>query len=123
MFFNKVNLQLQQGVTFQLQLIITDQNTNPLDLTHYTATMYIKSDYSCNTYAEQLSTANGEISLGSNAGTYMLNLPATRTANVYVDLTNGSFPKTEYVYDFNLTSNTGINVKVMQGNVDFFGQV
>lgn len=123
MLLNRNDLEMQQGSTFQLQLLIQDANTNPIDMTYYSALMSIKTDYVNTVLAESLSTANSEIVMGSNTGILNLMLPANRTANVYVDLSKGFPPKTNYVYDVSLTSNTGITTKIMYGNIAFYGQV
>ena len=121
---NRYDLEMIQGATFQLQLYITDANTNPIDLTTYSALMELRPCYGSNTITDQLSTANSEILIGSNAGIYQLTLPAVRTANLPVDFCRGGFPPKEmYVYDFNLTSNTGIVTKIIYGNVSVYGQV
>ena len=82
MLLNRNDLEMQQGSTFQLQLLIQDANTNPIDMTYYSALMSIKTDYANTVLAESLSTANSEIVMGSNTGILNLMLPANRTANV-----------------------------------------
>lgn len=114
---------MQQGATFQLQLLIQDANTNPINLSTYSAYMAIKTDYANTTLTEQLSTANSEIQMGSNTGIYNLTLSAARTANVYVDLTKGFPPKSNYVYDLQIQSGSGVVTKIMYGNIYFYGEV
>ena len=123
MIINRNDLDMQQGATFQLQLVIQDANTNPINLSTYSAVMAIKTDYANTTLAEQLSTANSEIQMGSNTGVYNLELSAARTANVYVDLTNGVPPHSNYVYDVVITDGTGLATKIMYGNISMYGQV
>ena len=122
MIFNRFDLDMQQNVTFKLQLNITDANTNPINLSGYSATMYIKPSYNSNTIITSLSTANGEIQI-ANTGTYILTLPASRTANVWVDMCNGNPPKSTYVYDMNITDGTGLQTKIIFGNVNFYGSI
>lgn len=122
MIFNRFDVDAQQGATFQLQLNVQDANTNPINLNNYAAVLQIRTSYANTTLTEQLSTSNGEIQV-ANAGTYILTLPANRTANIYVDLCNGIPPKTVYVYDMNITSNTGITTKIIYGNINVYGAV
>jgi len=123
MLLNRNDLEMQQGATFQLQLLVQDANTNPINMTTYSALMLIKTDYANATLTESLSTANSEIVTGSNTGILNLTLSAARTANVFVDLTKGFPPKSNYVYDVAITSNTGLVTKIMYGNITFYGQV
>jgi len=122
MLQNRFDLDMQQGATFQLQLIVQDANSNAVNLNGYSALMEIRSSYSNNTIAEKLSVANGEITLVGN-NMYQLVLPATRTANVYVDLNNGIPPKSMYVYDLGITDPYGVVTKIMYGSINFYGQV
>ena len=123
MLQNKYDLQMQQGATFQLQLYVTDSNTNPIDLSTYSSNLEIRKCYGSNTVVESLSTANSEIVLGTNTGIYELTLPASRTANINVCLSDNIPPNTRYVYDMNLQTNTGIVTKIIWGFVDVYGQV
>ena len=119
----RLDLDFSQGETFQFQINITDANSNPLNLSLCSAVMDIKISYSSNTLTESLSTANSEIVLGTNAGIYNLTLPATRTANIPVDLTHGIPPKTTYVYNFIFTDASSVSRKLLFGNLDVYGQV
>jgi hypothetical protein len=118
---------MQQGVTFLLQVNVVDFNNQPIDLTGFSAKMEIRSNYSNNTIAESLSTANGEISIplsGNGNNQMYFTLPANRTANVYVNLTNpGNPPKSIYVYDVSLTAANTVTTKILYGNINFYGQV
>lgn len=123
MLHNRYDLEMQQGVTFQLQFNVQDANTNPINLTGYVATMQIRPTYSSNVVVESLSTANGEIVMGSNSGVYLFTLPATRTANIYVNTTTGVPPKSIYVYDISLTNLQATTVKIAYGQVTMYGEV
>jgi len=126
MLQNQYNLDMQQGVTFKLNVNVVDYNNQPVNMTNYTAAMKIRTSYANSIATESLSTSNGEIYIpgSANNGWMTLTLPANRTANVYVNLSGpGNPPKTQYVYDLTLTSNTNISYKVLYGNITFYGQV
>ena len=115
---------ITQGSTFQYMLNLTDANSNPLPLQNYSGVMTIKTSYANTNVYDSLTTSNGEITI-ANAGIYMLQLSANRTANLYVNLqNNGSNPKTTYVYDFTLTNNSAnVAYKILYGPLNVYGQV
>lgn len=119
---------MQQGTTFQLQINVVDNNNQPIDLTGYSASMQIRSSYSNSNYVESLSSSNGEITfaLSPNSSNNVMNLqlPANRTANVFVCLTNpGNPPKSMFVYDLSLSSPISVTTKILYGNINFYAQV
>jgi len=116
------DLNLQQGETFQLILNVQNTTSSTVNLSNYSASMQIRSSYTNNTVIEQLSTANGEISV-ANLGYYALSLPASRTAAVNTSAALGYPPKVTYVYDLTLTTDNGISYKIMYGQVNFYSQV
>lgn len=125
MLISRFDTDCQQHATFQLQVNITDSNTNPIDLSQYSAIWTIKTDYSNSSITESMSTATGEIQI-ANAGTYILSMPANRTGNLYVDTIDNPTanpPSTIYVYDFIITSNTAISTKIMYGQFRVYASV
>ena len=121
---NRLDFFITQGATFSYVINVQDARTAPLDLTTYSADLQIRQSYSNATVVEQLSIANGEITLGANQGSLLLTLPATRTANISANLTSGYPPKTTYVYDMTLTDTvSGIAYKVIYGQAIVYAQV
>jgi hypothetical protein len=128
MIQNSYNFDMQQGATFQLQINVVDSRNQPIDLTEYSSVMQIRSSYSNTVIAEQLSTANGEIQipLGTNSSNNVMNLtlPASRTANIYVNMLGTTVPpKTIYVYDITLTAANTVATKILYGSINLYGQV
>ena len=126
MLYNRFDLEVQQGTTWQLQVNVQDANTNPINLYSYSAVLTIGQSWAnVTTIIDTLSTGNGEIMI-ANAGSYIFTWPAYRTANVFVDTSQGTVgnpPKTTYVYDVNITSNTGVVTKIMFGNMNVYAGV
>lgn len=120
---NKNNLSMWQGTTFTHTIGVKYANGIPVDVTGYSAEMQIRSSYDSNTIVEQLSTSNDEITTTGANGQFVLQLSPERTANIYVDLTNGKPPKNTYVYDMNITDANNNVSKIMYGDLIVYGEV
>jgi hypothetical protein len=90
----KYNLVCPQGSTFKQQFTWTIDNV-PVNLTSYTAKMQVREKHISDVYNLNLTTENGGIVLGGNAGTIRLIANATSTAGIIAK---------EYVYDLELNS-------------------
>lgn len=120
MLANRVDIEATQNETLQLRCVFVDGNTNPIPLAGYVAEMQVRSSYSSNTVSEQLSTANGEITIDpsfANGNMYDITLSAARTEAMYVDTRCGGGvpPKTKYVYDLWVTDQANVSYKAMYG--------
>lgn len=120
---NKYNLEMWQGATFSLTITVKDSTANVQNLTDYTARMQIRTGYDAGSATETLSTTNGEITITAAEGNVALELAASRTANISVDMTNGRPPKTVYVYDLELIDNAGKVSKLLYGDINVYGEV
>jgi hypothetical protein len=120
---NKYNLEMWQGSTFSLTVTVKDSASNVQNLTGYDARMQIRTGYDAGTVTESLTVSNGEITITAAAGNLFLELAATRTANISVDMTNGRPPKTVYVYDLELIDNNGRVSKLIYGDLNVYGEV
>lgn len=120
---NKYDLIMIQGSTFGLSITVNDSAGNTKNLVSHSARMQLRPSYSSQTITENLTTANGEILLGGEAGTIDIKLSAERTANIKVDLTNGKPPKSNYVYDFELIDSANQVSKLLYGDVTVYGEV
>lgn len=120
---NKYNLTMWQGATFGLSITVKDANNQIQNLTSYSARMQLRPAYNSGTITETLTTANGEISIIPSTGDVLLQLDATRTANIKVDLSNGKPPKSSYVYDLELIDQNNNVSKLLYGDVIVYGEV
>ena len=120
---NHYNIELNQGDTLSLNLTVKESNGSLKSLTGYTAAMQLRPSYDSNTITESLSTANGEISINTTSSTVSLNLSATRTAGIKVDMNAGMPPRTRYVYDLELSDADDNVSKLMYGEVIVYGEV
>lgn len=120
---NKYNLTAWQGSTFGLQIQMSQ------DLSNFSSKMQIRPSYKSAVITESLSTATGEITISANTSstnansTIQLVLPADRTANIKVDLTNGRPPKSVYVYDLEISDSSNNVSKVLYGDFVVYGEV
>lgn len=106
-----LNLSVYRAATFDLPITWKDGDGTPINLTGYTADMWIAQGQ---TRLIQLSTANGRIVLGGVAGTIRLTISATDTASLPAG--NGS-------YDLLLTSGGGVVYPLLAGLVTIRGSV
>ncbi len=121
---NKYNLKLFQGSTFGLTITVKDAAGNVSNLTNYTARMQIREGYDSDSATETLTTANGEITITGAEGNVALQLAATRTANIYVDLSSpGRPPKKTYVYDLELIDSSNVVSKLLYGDFIVYAEV
>lgn len=77
-----LNLTIEQGATWDHQLIWQDAINTPINLTGYTAVLAIAATFDATTALLVLTTENGYITLGGAAGTIDLTLPASITGAV-----------------------------------------
>lgn len=103
----RVNLTIDQGADWDADIFVANENDNAIDISTYTANSQIRKHYT-STIAYDFGTAtnaNGAVTLSMNASSTAL-IPAGR-----------------YVYDCELTSNTGITSRIVQGIVTIVPQV
>ena len=100
----KYNMICPQGATFAKQLTYTIDD-EPVDLTTYTARMQVREKYTSKTFAVNLTTENGGITLGDDSGTIDLYIADEVTSEIS--------PK-EYVYDIELVS-SGEVYRLLEG--------
>lgn len=97
----KANLVVDQGSEFSTTIDVTDEDGNAIDLSTFTSAGQIRKHYTSLTSVSftTTSTASGilTISLGSN--------------------TSDQMEPGRYVYDVELTSNTGLVTRILEGIV------
>lgn len=99
------NFTCEQGATFTRVINATDDAGDPIDLTGYTARMQVRRDIDATATLIELTTENGRITLGGEAGTITLNIDADDTSDI---------PRPG-VYDLELESASGIVIRLLKG--------
>lgn len=108
------NITIEQGATFQLNLLWKGSNDVPINLTGYTARMQVRQKHTSDTALLNLTTENGGIVLGGAAGTIAVTAAATATDDLSV--------KTA-VYDLELVSGGGVVTRLIEGCVTITPEV
>ena len=104
----KANLVIDQGTTYYVELDLTDQNGDPLDLAAYSVTSQIRKWYTSSTPA---ATFNASVVLPSKI---TLNLTEAQTSNLVAG---------RYVYDVEARSTSNTVSRVLEGIVTVTPQV
>ena len=79
----KLNLSIEQGATWDLQLIVFEPDGETLrDLTLYTARMQIREKKNSSICQLELTTETGGLELGGALGTIDIHLSAAQTASL-----------------------------------------
>jgi len=121
---NRYNLSIWQGATFGLTITIKDTVGNVSNIAGYTARMQIRQAYDSPSPTETLTTANGEITITGAEGNVAIQLAASRTANISVDLSGpGRPPKQTYVYDLELIDTSNVVSKLLFGDAVVYAEV
>lgn len=121
---NRYNINIWQGATFGLTITLKDAAGNVSNITGYSARMQIREAYDSESATETLTTANGEITITGAEGNVALQLAATRTANISVDLSgSGKPPKKTYVYDLELIDTANVVSKLLYGDAVVYAEV
>lgn len=100
----KTLITLEQGTDYSLQIIVTDSLTGSgLNLTDYTAACKLRKHWASSTaYSLTATVSNaplGEVTLSAN------------------NTTTSSIPPGRYLFDVEITSNTGIVSRALEGTV------
>ena len=98
----KTNLVVDQGTNFVYNVYLIDSAGNPFPLVDYTANSQIRRSYTSSSYATI------DASINATAGIITLSMNSSTTST----LSNN-----RYVYDLELTSNTGIVSRIVEGYV------
>lgn len=96
---------IRKGITFIQSVALTDELSEPVDLSDYEVRMQIRPDYNETPIAD-LSTVSGEITTEDNRILVIISATATKL------LTAGS-----YKYDIEIESSGGLVYQVMYGSV------
>lgn len=102
------DITIEQGATFQLNLVWKAPAGTPIDLTGYTARMQVREKVTSTTPLLTLTTENGGIALGGAAGTIAVTAAATLTDDIAVK---------RGVYDLELVSAGDVVTRLIEGCV------
>lgn len=109
-----LNLVIDQGADWYLQITWNDSNGDPIDITDYTAEMQMRSLPNSTTAQMTLSTTNGGITIDGATGVIELHATATQT-NVSAGY---------YYYDLELTAPlTDAKTRLIQGQINLNAEV
>lgn len=100
-----LDIEIEQGATFELVFIYQDELGNPIDLTGMTARMQLRRQYKSPEVLIELSNANGRIIFDPYAGKITLRIAATDTEGL-----TGSG-----VYDLELIDGSTVN-RLLEGS-------
>ena len=108
------DILIEQGATFQLNLVWKDSLGTPINLTGYTARMQVRHKYADTDPLLSFTTENGAITLGGALGTIAVTGLATLTDALTVK---------SGVYDLELVSPGSVVTRLIQGGVTITPQV
>lgn len=98
----KANLIIDQGASYSTTIDILDEDGEPINLTNYTGAAQMRKHYTSTTATSFV------VTLGGVEGTLTLSMSANTTANLSAG---------RYVYDVELTSDSGLISRVLEGIV------
>lgn len=107
------NFTMDQGATFNLEVLYKDANDAVINLTGYTAKMQMRKAYDTSTAVLNLTTENGGITITGNLGKIAILATATQTAGIAAG---------EYVYDLEIYSGSVVS-RIIQGTVNLAAEV
>lgn len=105
----KANLVIDQGSTYSVEISLSDQNGDPLNLTGYVANSQIRKWYSSSTPAAVFDT-----NIDTNSSSITLFLTANQTSNLVAG---------RYVYDVETTNSSNTISRLVEGIVTVTPQV
>lgn len=95
------DLYIEQGSNYTISLSLTDDNSQPIDLSDYSISGYVRNSYSDSGILIDL---NPSITMPAS-GVILINVPSTGTMNL---------PTTVGIYDIEIT-NTNQTLKILKG--------
>lgn len=100
------NATIDQGATFELQVVYKNDAGVPIILTGYTAALQIRQNYYDDTALITLTSPSGGIVITGATGTIDLTMTAIQTASLDEGL---------YVYDLEIVATGGNRTRLIQG--------
>lgn len=100
------NATIDQGATYNLQVVYKNDAGTPINLTGYTAALQIRQNYYDTTALLTLTSPSNGIVITGNTGTIDITMTSVQT---------GLLDEGFYVYDLEITSGGGIVTRLIQG--------
>jgi len=97
---------IEQGATFGQTLTLKDSSNAVINLTGFTGAMSLKEKPDATATILSLTTANGRMTMGGNAGTIVLTISSTDSASLSPD---------DGVFDLEITSGAGVVTRIIEG--------
>jgi tRNA threonylcarbamoyladenosine modification (KEOPS) complex Pcc1 subunit len=107
-----LDIQIEQGATFNLVFLYQDENGTAIDMTGMTARMQLRRTYNSPSPLLSLTTENGRIAINVAQGSITLNVSAEDTATL-----TGSG-----VYDLELVAGATVN-RILEGSYSVCAEV
>jgi hypothetical protein len=108
------HLTLEQGVTWDQDVVWKDSTGTPRNLSGYTARLQIRPSASSDVTYVSMTTGGGGITITAGTGTINLLLSAAATAALDFN---------QAVYDLEAESSSGVVTRVLQGRVTLSREV
>jgi len=112
----RYDIAIDQGSTFRKTITWKDSSGNEIDLTGYSARMQVRPTYSSSSTTLNLTTANGGITLGGDAGTIELYVSATATAAIPTTSPSQFADAFVGVYDLELVAPNSDVTRLLHGD-------
>ena len=109
----KANLIIDQGADWYQNFVYQDSNSNPINITGYTAELQLRSNLNDTTPALSLTTSSG-ITITGSTGTIAVHATNSQTAAISAGY---------YLYDLEITSPAGIITRLVYGQIQVTAQV
>jgi hypothetical protein len=106
----KLDIEIEQGTTWLREVIWQDGSKTPIDVTDYHAALQVRESKDSNsTLLSLLDTGTSPaIVVGTTDGKFTITLPAATSAALSFETA---------VYDFKVTSDTGVVTRLLEGNM------
>jgi len=109
-----LDLRVERGTTFIVELTWKDENDLPIDLTGYAAKLQVRKESGSNTVILEASVVNGKIVLGGAAGTITITIIDTETS---------ALPLKFAQYDLLMTAPGGNKTRLVEGAFNIVSEI
>ena len=118
----KYSFTIEQGSTVDFEIVYKDSNSDPIDLTLYTARMQIRPSIGSDIVHMTLSSSLGPCGTGLNmSGSNSANPPTSGSIGIFISAASSSLLDfTNAVYDLEIASGSGNCAhvtRILQGNI------
>ena len=118
----KYSFTIEQGSTVDFEIVYKDSNSDPIDLTLYTARMQLRPSIGSDIVHMTLSSSLGPCGTGLNmSGSNSANPPTSGSIGIFISAASSSLLDfTNAVYDLEIASGSGNCAhvtRILQGNI------